>query len=194
MKAQTEGKVYEFIFRGMLTEDALDKVGRISKNTLDLADVDIAQILSLDLLDDNHIENARKMSVVYTVIAAFENSIRDLVEGILLENKGENWWNSVPRGVRDTAIKRMDEEKKIKWHTQRGQDPINYTVLGNLLAIIRNNWECFEPYIQSIEWATNIFEALERSRNVIMHSGTLDKDDIERLGIYIRDWIKQVGT
>lgn len=194
MKEQIENKLYEFIFRGLLTEDSLDKVGRVSKQTLDLADVDIAKILSIDLLDDSHIQNAKKMAVVYTAIAAFENSIRDLVEGIMLENKGEKWWDAVPRGVRETAFKRMEDEKKIKWHTQRGLDPINYTMLGNLMAIIHNNWDCFEPYLQTEDWAKNIFDALERSRNVIMHSGTLDKEDVERLGIYIRDWIKQVGT
>ena len=40
MKNQVESKLYEFVFRGLLTEDALDKVGRISKNTLNLADVE----------------------------------------------------------------------------------------------------------------------------------------------------------
>lgn len=194
MKEKSESKLYEFIFRGLLTEDALDKSGRISKNSLTLADVEIANILSIDLLDDEHIDNARKMSIVYTAIAAFENSIRELVSGVLLESKGENWWQSVPKSIRDSAESRMEEEKKIKWHTQRGLQPINYTMLGNLLSIMRYNWDVFEPYIQSIEWAGSIFDAFERSRNVIMHSGNLDKEDIERLGIYIRDWIKQVGT
>jgi len=27
-----------------------------------------------------------------------------------------------------------------------------------------------------------------------MHSGTLDAEDVARVGIYIRDWIKQVGA
>ena len=39
-----------------------------------------------------------------------------------------------------------------------------------------------------------MFDVLERSRNVIMHGGTLDTEDIERIGIYVRDWVKQVGT
>jgi hypothetical protein len=45
-----------------------------------------------------------------------------------------------------------------------------------------------------VEWATSIFASIERSRNVIMHSGVLDIEDVERLGINIRDWIKQVGS
>ncbi|MFC1513195.1 Swt1 family HEPN domain-containing protein, partial [Thermodesulfobacteriota bacterium] len=113
----------------------------------------------------------------------------------LLENKGEGWWTEcVSQKIRDRATKRLDDEKKTRWHTQRGDDPINYTTMADLVNIMRNNWECFEPYIQSVEWAASIFDAVERSRNVIMHSGTLEKGDVERLGIFIRDWVKQVGT
>ena len=39
-----------------------------------------------------------------------------------------------------------------------------------------------------------IFTTLEKSRNVIMHSGELGERDIERIGINIRDWISQVGA
>ena len=66
--------------------------------------------------------------------------------------------------------------------------------MADLVNIIRNNWQVFEPHIKSIEWAANIFDAVERSRNVIMHSGALEKGDIERLGVFIRDWVKQVGA
>ena len=56
------------------------------------------------------------------------------------------------------------------------------------------NYELFEIHIVSIEWARQIFSTLERSRNVIMHSGELGKRDIERIGTNIRDWISQVGV
>ena len=48
-------------------------------------------------------------------------------------------------------------------------------------------------YIISLEWARQIIQTLERSRNVIMHSGELGRKDIERIGTNIRDWISQVG-
>lgn len=48
--------------------------------------------------------------------------------------------------------------------------------------------------IVSLEWAKQIFTTLEKSRNVIMHSGELGERDIERIGINIRDWISQVGA
>lgn len=156
---------------------------------------EIAKSISLDLLDEGFIAEAMKMSVVYTAINAFENSVRQLIAQELAETVGENWWDAcVSEKIRERAKIRADEEKAVRWHAQRGQDPINYTSLGDLLSIIRNNWEKFEPYIQSIEWAAGIFDVLERSRNVIMHSGKLDKADIDRIGMNIRDWIKQVGA
>ena len=71
---------------------------------------------------------------------------------------------------------------------------INYVDFGDLSSIMSQNYELFEVHIVSIEWARQIFQTLERSRNVIMHSGELGKRDIERIGTNIRDWISQVGV
>ena len=71
---------------------------------------------------------------------------------------------------------------------------MNFTDFGELASVIQQNWVRFEPYLQSSSWVDNIFRTLERSRNVIMHSGDLDQQDVERIGSYVRDWVKQVGT
>ena len=70
---------------------------------------------------------------------------------------------------------------------------INYTEFGDLASIMSQNYELFEVHIVSIDWARQIFQTIERSRNVIMHSGELGRRDIEIIGTNIRDWIKQVG-
>jgi hypothetical protein len=135
------------------------------------------------------------MAVVYTAVAAFESSARKLISTVLLEQVGDNWWEqSVPEQRRKKAESRRAEEQKIRWHAQRGDSPINYTELGDLAIIIRTNWIHFEPFLPSIEWAASVFDVIERSRNVIMHSGVLGMEDVERVGINIRDWIKQVGA
>lgn len=188
-------KIYDFVFRGFLTEEALDRAGRTSQKLSELADVEIAKALSIDLLDDEFVENAKSMATVYTAIAAFENSARGLIVNVLLESDSEKWWdNCVPEKIRTRAKTRREEEEKVKWHSHRGQAFIYFTTMADLSNIIRNNWDKFEPYIHSAEWAASLFNVVERSRNVIMHSGTLGKEDIERLGINIRDWIKQVGA
>lgn len=194
MKKTSINSLYEFAFKGLLTEESLDNAGRKTSKSLALTDEQISKSLGIDLMDEDITKTARQMSMVYTATASFENSVRDLVSGVLTEKVGEKWWSKVVKGIREPAEKRMVEEKKAKWHTQRGLDPINYTTLNNLLSLMRHNWAHFEPHIHDIEWASAVFDAIERSRNVIMHSGQLEKADIERLGIYIRDWVKQVAT
>lgn len=190
-----ESRLYEFVFRGLLAEEALDREGRKNRRLLNISDEQIAVSLSLDSLDDVHVENAKAMAFVYTAIAAFESSVRALVIKTLIEKYKEEWWEKgSSNGIRERAQKRMEDEQSAKWHTQRGQDPINYTTFGDLKNIMQNNWDAFEDLIGSLPWASGIFDIIERSRNVIMHSGVLEKEDIERLGVNIRDWVKQVGA
>lgn len=185
---------YNFVFRALLTEEALDRAGRSAPHS-DTDETKIAQLLSLNTLDDKLVQKARAMSIVYTAIAAFENSVRELIAKTLLDHVGADWWNQkVSDKIRTVAKQRMEEEAKTRWHAQRGDDPIDYTMLPNLINIIRQNQTLFEPFIHNIEWAASIFEGIERSRNVIMHSGTLDQRDIARLGTFLRDWTAQVAT
>jgi hypothetical protein len=188
-------KVYEFVFRGLLAEEALDRAGRLHPNVANSLDSEIATILGVDGLDESFVRVARRMSVVYMAIAAFENSVRKLIATVLLEKAGEKWWEQcVSANIRKKAEARQKEEEKVKWHTQRGTALITYTDLGDLGNVIRNGWPYFEPYLPSIEWANSVLDVIERSRNVIMHSGTLDEEDVARVGINIRDWTKQVGA
>jgi hypothetical protein len=187
---------YSFVFKGLLTEDALDKVGRSSKRHFSDEDAKtLSTTLGVDEMDDVYVTRSKRMAVVYTAIAAFENSVRAFIEKKLLEEVGENWWTTaVDENIRKKADGRMEEEKKIRWHTPRGLSPINYTEMKHLTDTIRRNWKLFEPHLITFDWAANILDTVERSRNVIMHSGDLGIRDIERIGSHIRDWIRQVGA
>jgi hypothetical protein len=188
-------EIYQFAFKGLLAEEALDRAGRQKVNSLGLTDQEIASTLAIHALDEVFVADARKMAIVYTAVAAFENSVRNLVRKTLIEEFEEDWWEKgVTEKIRKQAESRMLEEQKIRWHGQRGGDPVGYTMLPNLIHIIQNNFELFTPLIPTVEWARNIFDIIERSRNVVMHSGFLGTEDVERLGIYIRDWTKQVGS
>ena len=188
--------LYAFVMKGELTKIALANAGVVSKHSSsELLAQEYVNSLSLDLLDDEHVYTAKEMSTVYIAIAAFENTVREFVIKILIENRGEYWWEeSVSDKIRSKAESRKHEEEKIRWHTPRGDSMINYVEFGDLASIMSQNIELFEDHIVSIEWARQIFNTLERSRNVIMHSGELGKRDIERIGIHIRDWINQVGA
>lgn len=189
-------EAYSFIFKGLLTEEALDRSGRVSKmHSSAVLDATTADRLSIKLLDEDLVIRARRMATVYTAIAAFENSVRVFITKKLLEEVGDSWWDtSVSEKIRTKAESRREEENKIRWHAQRGDSLINYTEFGDLSSIINQNWSLFEDHLQSLDWVRQIINTLERSRNVIMHSGELGNEDVERIGSSIRDWIRQVGS
>jgi hypothetical protein len=188
--------MYSFVFRGLLTEEALDRVGRLTRkdNSTNL-DGSLARRLPLKLLDDELLAKARRMATVYTVVAAFENTVRAFIAKRLLEEKGADWWSvAVSEKIRAKATTRQEEESKTRWHTPRGDQPLNYTEFGDLASIVSQNWDLFEDYFQSQEWFRQLMNTLERSRNVIMHSGELSLEDVERVGSAIRDYVRQVGA
>ncbi|MEG3160519.1 Swt1 family HEPN domain-containing protein [Sphingomonas sp. LB2R24] len=189
-----EGEPYSFVFRGQLTEAALDRAGRRTRYDLSASVEDLRQTLGINVLDVDYVATAEKMSFVYIAVAAFENSVRELISRVLAEAAGEGWWeNCVSDRVRTAAKNRQEAEEKVRWHVQRGDDPIRFTMLPNLAAIIENNFDNFEPYLPNVPWVKSVFEVVERSRNVIMHSGSLSDRDMARLGSLIRDWNSQVS-
>ncbi len=186
--------IYAFVFKGQIAQESADK--EIGKNDPAPSDVSerIARALPLDLLDKDFVLAATKMAHVFTLISAFENGARKFIQDRLLEDHGADWWTRcVSSAVRKSADDRKKDEDQHRYHGSRGASMIFYVQLGDLISIMQNNESSFEDYIPSIDWARQLFKSLERSRNVIMHSGELSMNDIERVGMNIRDWIRQVG-
>ena len=73
---------------------------------------------------------------------------------------------------------------------------MSYLEFGDLAKIMvsSDNWSLFEPTVDSQDWVRAIFDDIEKSRNVIMHSGVLDEYDIARVGLNIRDWLHQINA
>jgi len=187
--------LYSFVFRGQLTDQALDRAGRLHPNLHLFTEEEIAEDVGLAFLDPVYVEAMKPMAIVHTAIAAFENSVREFVKGVLAESAGDTWWEDrVSERIRKKAEQRKDDEEKNRWHGTRGLHPLEFTDLGELGSIMRSNFADFEPFCLNEEWISSVFRVVERSRNVIMHSGLLNKGDIQRLGITIRDWIRQVGA
>lgn len=186
---------YAFVFKGLLAEEALDKAGRAASRRSDETRLaELESVLALAYIDDEFRVPAREMSVAYTAIAAFENSVRSLVKKVLIDEYKADWWvKGVSEGIRKKAESRQQEEQTIKWHSNRGDDPTCFIDFGQLNSIIVSNWKLFEILLRRQTWVQHIFDTMERSRNVIMHSGELPNEDIERLGTNLRDWMKQTG-
>lgn len=74
-----------------------------------------------------------------------------------------------------------------------GRASSNYCDFGDLSSIIVTNWTAFEDLLANMEWAKAVLSTLEKSRNTTMHGGVLAEEDVERIGMNIRDWIRQAG-
>ncbi len=140
------------------------------------------------------------MITVFTAITAFENATREFVYSALLDVYKHEWWEKgVQNSIKEKAQTRKDTESRLKWHVNRGDAMMSYLEFGDLPKIMcsQGNWQYFEPYFgfpNAHEWLRSIFEDIEKSRNVIMHSGVLDEFDIARVGMNIRDWLHQINA
>ncbi len=186
--------LYSFVYRGALAEEAIRHALPPVDQTSIEPEEDIKRRLPLQALDDSLVLAARKMAWVYVAVAAFENSVRAFIEERLLEKVGANWFDSaISNEIKKQVESRRKDEEQIRWHSAGGSSPLAYVQLGDLASIIQNNHNHFKELIPRVEWAREIFRSLERSRNVIMHSGQLRLADVERVAMNIRDWVQQVG-
>ncbi|HMO84458.1 MAG TPA: Swt1 family HEPN domain-containing protein [Lacipirellulaceae bacterium] len=190
----TPSDLYSFVLRGDIARDSAERaLGKADADHSELYD-SFLQRLPFDLIDQDLVARARAMSVVYTAMAAFENAARKFISDRLLEEKGANWWEeAVSNKIRGDADKRKRDEEHHRYHGERGQSMISYCQLGDLTSIMQNNEAVFADYIPNIEWVRQIMRQVERSRNVIMHGGELSMNDIERVAMNIRDWLRQIG-
>ena len=186
--------LYSFVYRGVLTEEALDRVGRRRRSHFGSEEARSTQTsLSYEFLEADLLAEAQRMSVVYAAIHAFENAVRQMVTKAMVETHGESWWEKVPERIRKTSKTRMEEDAKFRWHGARGATDINYCDFSDLSSIIVTNWTVFDDLLGNMEWAKATLNTLEKSRNIVMHGGSLAKEDVEGIGMNIRDWIRQAG-
>jgi len=186
--------LYSFVYRGVLTEEALDRTGRRRRSHFGTEDArNLQRSLSFDFLDPDLLSEGQRMSVVYAAVHAFENTVRAIVTKAMVEKHGETWWDKIPERIRKASKSRMEEDAKFRWHGGRGSTAINYCDFGDLSSIIVTNWDVFEDLLGNMEWAKATLNSLEKSRNIVMHGGSVAKEDVERIGMNIRDWIRQAG-
>lgn len=190
--------LYSFAFRGLLTEEALDKAGRKKYSTEEaFFSEDLAKVLHFNEIDAKYVEQSKTMLTVFATITAFENATREFVYSVLLDKYQTEWWEKgVQESIRKKAESRQKEEAKVKWHASRGDAMMSYLEFGDLprIMLLGDNWDLFSPYVDSQEWVKALFSDIEKSRNVIMHSGILDEFDIARVGMDIRDWLHQINA
>lgn len=157
-----------------------------------IAGVDVGQVPALK---KSHADDAKRMAErVYPTLYIFENSVRDLIEAVLRDKHGKDWWKTaVPSKVRETAKKHKADEKKDGWHSARGRRAIDYVFLNDLWAIIRDNWGDFKALFPDQAWVQSLItNDMNVSRRVLAHMNPLGADDVSNIEAAFRKWTKQL--
>ena len=140
------------------------------------------------------VKGAKAMSRVYPYIYLFENSVRYLIKDVMERKYGSDWWKErAPSETKKTIYKRLEKEDIHRWHAQRGKHPIFYSDMHDLLSIIRKNWEDFKHTFPDQAWVKSRLDEIELSRNIVAHNNPLPKDEIARLKLDLKAWVKQIS-
>jgi hypothetical protein len=185
--------IYTFVYKGILTQESLKKSYALESENEQIDETKLKKALSFELFDQEILEQSQRMCIIYQAIYTFENMVRKMVVKALDEKYSNDWWNHVNESTQKKVKARKEEESKIKWHTSRGNSEIFYCDFGDLSSIICGNWDLFDDLLRNQEWVKQLLSGLEKSRNVVMHGGYLAQEDVERIGINIRDWLRQTG-
>lgn len=190
----SERTIKEFVFNALLVQDSfnsLEKEGISVSSSDDF--VAISRVVERDF-SPRVWADAIRMSSVYTALYCIENTIRDFIVERMSERHGIDWWEkTVPKKIRDAVVDLKKKEEKNKYHSNRSSNEIGYTMLGNLGQIIIANWNDFSDIVPNQAWLTSRMGDLEMSRNIIMHTGVLPTDEIERIESIVRDLLRQIG-
>lgn len=130
---------------------------------------------------------ASEMARYYEIFYALENHLRQLIlTGVDAENNS-NWWiDCVPKDIRDRA-EGMRKKELSRAVSPRSEELLVYTTFGELGQVITANWEKFASVFKSKEGLSDITARLNLVRGPIAHNGVLERDEVVRLMLSIRD-------
>ena len=129
----------------------------------------------------------------YRMLFVFENVLRDFITTRFTEVKGDDWFDTCATSPMKSKVKeRKEKEERNQWHVGRNQHPLYYLDFGDLGNLIKNNWDVFKDFFEQT-WILSRIEEAEKTRNVIAHTNILSSEEGQRLELYLRDVLKQIG-
>jgi hypothetical protein len=138
-------------------------------------------------------KQASEMAQYYELFYCLEQSARKLVTETMDESAGADWWdNKVPQVIRD-YVKKLIKDEVDSGITQRSERAIDYTTFGHLGDIISSNWDLFEPIFTSQLAVQRVIRSLNLLRGPIAHCCPMSEDEIDRLGLAVKDWFRLIG-
>jgi hypothetical protein len=189
------GDVRDFAFRGFLAVHSCRDMQ--SQGLLHKPLSPVAQRHDVDLLApvQESVRNAAiQMQRAYLLLFVLENIVRELISSRLVEADGDDWFDKRATAPMKAKVDdRKQKEQRDLWHTGRNKQPIYYLDFGDLSKIIVNHWSQFEDLLPSQPWVQSRLDEAEKSRNVIAHTNVLSSEEVDRLEMYLSDWIRQIG-
>ncbi len=146
------------------------------------------------ILPKQMLNEAQKMADIYPIFYIFENSVRGLIQHVMVSKYDKDWWDkaTIPIKVKQKVEIRINDEDKNRWHGKRGAHPIFYTDIEELTSIIENNWKEFVSLLPQQHWVKTMIEIIGTSRNVVAHNNPLSPDDISALKVHFKQWTNQI--
>ncbi len=190
-----EGTIRDWLFKGLSVEYALNELERTGLSVRAPTDPQALQrVLPLEDFSPEIRSASIRALPAYLAFFCLENSAREVIVERLAERHGSDWWSScASRPVQEKVTRRQEAEGNNRWHVRRGASEIYYTDFGDLASLIRNNWEDFEDLFPDVNWVLSRFTELEASRNIVAHNNLLEPREVDRIKMYLMDWVRQVG-
>ena len=143
-----------------------------------------------DYFDSTIFQEAIQMAQHYMTFYCLERSARDIVVGKLQAIHGDGWWaTKVPQNIQGNVTQNMQREIDAGV-TPRSDKEIDYTTFGELGEIVKSNWADFGDIFKSVKAFTKIMNNLNVLRGPIAHCSPLSEDEVLRLELTVKDWIR----
>jgi energy-converting hydrogenase A subunit M len=186
----TEETLKLFGMQNLLLESELLRLEETGIQIEHARTINKAEIVDVDLFENDILQEARKMADFYAIYYSLENSIRRLISGRLSEKHGVNWWkDKVPSDLQKEVEKKQREERDTTMSI-RSEDPLSYTNFGELIVIFDATWDDFADTLRSPKAMRAILSQFNKIRNVVAHSCELNDDEITRFKLLVKDWFR----
>jgi hypothetical protein len=187
-------EVQAFLYRAVTTNDALQRLASDGALREPTGAVAPAGGGALEFFSADERRKARRMGRVYELLHCFENSVRELIETTLRETLEDRWWeDGVPESIRRRADGRRRADERARWHGPRGQSPLNFVDFPELGTIITDRWSDFDDLLGDRDWVEHYFDDMNKSRRAVGHTGDMSEHAVERMELFVREWLLVVG-
>lgn len=183
-------QLFLFAMKNLLLEGELVKLEKSGIELGHMQTIQKDELVDTDLFEHEILRKAKKMADFYILYFSLENSVRKLITDVLTEKHGVEWWEKkVPPRVKEN-VKKLQEKEKDTAMSIRSEDKLAYTNFGELIDIFNANWNDFTEILRSRKSVQDTLSQFKNIRNVIAHSCELNDDEILRLKLLIKDWLR----